>query len=255
MSVSGVSSSSYQVQWPSLSSTDGADKSGSPSDALLSLFGAFSGGGQSCEMGPPPPPPDGSSGALQFSSGMMSAMISMLGDGNGTSPLDSLVGKFDSDSDGKISQSEFEQAMGTDADKTKADALFGKMDADGDGTVTKDELGQAIERAHSHHHHAEQAGEGAGSASGTSSAEQTKGTSRQAVTNADGSVTTTITYGDGSKISMTTPAAGASATSSTSGTTALNAMNLKGIIEKMIAAQAQMFTQQQQAGAGTNVSV
>jgi hypothetical protein len=248
MSVSGVSGSAYQVQWPSLSSADSTDKSGAPSDALLSLFGAFTGGGQSCEMGPPPLPSDGASGSPQFSSGMMSTMISMLGDGSGTSPLDQLIGKFDSDSDGKISQSEFEQAAGADADMTKADALFAKIDKDGDGTVTKDELGQAIQKAHSHHH-AEQAGggEGVDAASGTSSAEQSKGTTRQAVTNADGSITTTITYGDGSKISMTTPPAGASAASSTSGATALNAMNLKGIIEKMIAAQAQMFTQQQSA--------
>ncbi|NVL73462.1 hypothetical protein HWN77_28305, partial [Escherichia coli] len=71
------------------------------------------------------------------------------------------------------------------------------------------------------------------------------------------STTTTITYADGTKISMTSPAASASSSSngsdSTSGTAALNAMNLKSIIEKMIAAQAQMFTQQQQTG--TNVSV
>lgn len=260
MSVSAVSGSAYQVQWPSLSGADSTDKSGAPSDALLSLFGAFQGGGQSCEM---PPPPDGSSGAPQFSSGMMSAMISMLGgDDSGTSPLDKLIGKFDADSDGKISQSEFEEAAGADADKTKADALFAKMDADGDGTVTKDELGQAIQKAHSHrHHHAEEAGGGEGmdplqamsSGEGGQAQEATKGATRQSVTNADGSITTTISYGDGSKISMTTPAAGASASSSTSGASALNAMNLKSIIEKMVAAQTQMFTQQQQAG--TNVSV
>ena len=157
MSVSSVSSySAYQLQWSSLSQTDSTDKSGAPSDPLQALFNAFTGGGQADAMGAPPPPPDGSSsgGCSQFSSDTMSTMISMLGGSDSsTSPLDSLVGKFDSDGDGKISQSEFETAMGTDADKTKADALFAKMDKNGDGTVTKDELAQAIQKAHGHHHH------------------------------------------------------------------------------------------------------
>lgn len=258
MSISGVSSNSYQLQWPSLSGTDSTSQSGAPSDPLLALFGAFTGGGQTDAMGPPPPPPDGSSsGAPQFSSDTMSAMISMLGGSNsGTSPLDSLVGKFDSDGDGKISQSEFEQAMGSDADKTKADALFAKMDKNGDGTVTKDELAQAIQKANGghHHHHAEQAdgSQGSDPLQALLSGQGADGSSSQRSTNSDGSTTTTITYADGTKIAMTTPAASASDSSNTSGAAALNAMNLKSIIEKMIAAQAQMFTQQQ---AGTNVSV
>ena len=265
MSVSSVSSSSYQIQWPALSGADSTDKSGAPSDPLLALFGAFSGGGQTDAMGPPPPPPDGSAGgAPQFSSGMMSTMISMLGgQASGTSPLDKLIGKFDADGDGKISQTEFEEAAGTSADKTKADALFAKMDADSDGTVTKDELAQAIQKAHGHqHHHAAppeesegtdgvQGADGAGSAGGSSSSDQAKGSTRQSVTNADGSITTTITYGDGSKLSMTTPAASASsASNSASGTAAMNGMNLKSLIEKMVAMQMQTFAQ-----ATTNVSV
>ena len=157
MSVSSVSSySAYQLQWSSLSQTDSTDKSGAPSDPLQALFDAFTGGGQADAMGAPPPPPDGSSssGCPQFSSDTMSTMISMLGGSDSNaSPLDNLVGKFDTDGDGKISQSEFETAMGTDADKTKADALFAKMDKNGDGTVTKDELAQAIQKAHAHHHH------------------------------------------------------------------------------------------------------
>lgn len=261
MSVSSVSSNSYQIQWPALSGADSTDKSGAPSDPLLALFGAFSGSGQSSEMGPPPP--DGSAGgAPQFSSGMMSTMISMLGgqDG-GTSPLDKLVGKFDSDGDGKISQTEFEDAAGANADKTKADALFAKMDANGDGSVTNDELAQAIQKAHGHHHHAPPSEESEGTdgvqsadaAGGGSSSEQAKGSTRQVVTNADGSITTTITYGDGRKLSMTTAATSAASTSdSTSRSAAQNGMSLKSLIEKMVAMQAQMLSQQQ---ATTSVSV
>lgn len=256
MSVSTVGSSSpYQLQWPSQSGVDSTDKSGAPSDPLLALFAAFKGGGQADAMEAPPPPPDGSSGnGPQFSSDTMSAMISMLG--GGTSLLDNLIGKFDTDSDGKISQDEFEKAAGADADKTRADALFSKIDADGDGTVTRDELAQAIQKAHGHrhHHHAEEAGgvDGMDPLQAASSSEQAKGASRQSVTNADGSTTITITYGDGSKISMTTPPTNAaSASDSTDGNSALNAMNLKSIIQKMIAAQAQMFAQQQ---AATDVS-
>ena len=268
MSVSAVSSSSYQVQWPALSGVDSTDKSGAPSDPLLALFGAFSGGGKAEGMGPPSPPPDGSAGsAPQFSSSMMSAMISMLGgQGSGTSPLDKLIGKFDTDSDGKISQTEFEDAAGASADKTKADALFAKMDADGDGSVTKEELAQAIQKAHGHHHHhhvapveESEAGEGvqgaeaADGAEASSSGGQAKGPTRQSVTNADGSITTTITYGDGSKLSMTTAAtSAASASDSTSRSAAQNGMSLKSLIEKMVAMQAQMLSQQQ---ATTSVSV
>ncbi|MEW6452804.1 MAG: EF-hand domain-containing protein [Pseudomonadota bacterium] len=265
MSVSSVSSSSaYALQWPSLSGTDSTNQSGAPSEALISLFQAFQ-GGQTNGMGPPPPPPDGSSGgASQFSSDTMSTMISMLGgQDSGASPLDNLMSKLDTDGDGKISQSEFEKAMGSDADKTKADALFAKMDKDGDGSVTEGELAQAIQKAHGGHHHHHGGAQQADGSQGTDplqallSGQGADGSSSQSTANSDGSTTTTITYADGTKISMTSPAASASSSSngsdSTSGTAALNAMNLKSIIEKMIAAQAQMFTQQQQTG--TNVSV
>jgi hypothetical protein len=58
---------------------------------------------------------------------------------------------------------------------------------------------------------------------------------------------------------MTTPASASGSNgssgsdSSNSGVNALNAMSLKTMIENMIAMQAQMFAQQQQAG--TSVSV
>lgn len=54
------------------------------------------------------------------------------------------------------------------------------------------------------------------------------------MTNADGSTTTTVTYGDGSKVSMTT--APVSGSSSSAGNTATNSYNF---IEQMIQRQAQ----------------
>ena len=62
--------------------------------------------------------------------------------------LQSLFGKFDTDGDGQISQSEFEKAIGPDADKAKVDALFTKIDGNGDGAVSQDEMQSAMQKAH-----------------------------------------------------------------------------------------------------------
>src|SRR3954467_551707 len=118
----------------------------------------------------------------------MKALLSVQGNqGKSSDKLESLLGKFDTDGDGKISQSEFETAIGPDADVAKVDELFKKLDGNGDDAVGQDELKAAVQKAHGHHHRHE-------------------GTTSQSATNADGSSTATITYADGTKVAMTTPA-------------------------------------------------
>jgi hypothetical protein len=190
-----------------------------------------------------------SSGAPQFSPDVMKALLSIQGN-QGKSPgkLESLLGKFDTNGDGQISQSEFETAIGPGADKTKVDELFQKLDANGDGAVSQDELKAAVQKAHGghhHHHSAEGAGEqgGAGGASGSNplqallSGAAADGTTSQSATNADGSSTTTITYADGTKVEMTTPAAASNAGAPSSNPEAPNFANL---LKQLISLQAQL---------------
>ena len=51
--------------------------------------------------------------------------------------LKDLFGQIDGDGDGKISKSEFEEALGAGGTNLKqADSVFGKLDKDGDGSVS-----------------------------------------------------------------------------------------------------------------------
>ena len=173
MSVSSVNSSnpySY-LQWPQTDSSDSTDQSGAPTDPLQALFQSFSGGGSSSSdpllaaIGQ-----DDSSSSLpnfQFSPDMMQQLFSVQGDqsqassSSSQSGLQSLLGQFDANGDGQISQSEFENAIGPDADKSKVDALFNKIDSNGDGSISSDEMKSAAQKAHGgghHHHHAGGAG-------------------------------------------------------------------------------------------------
>jgi hypothetical protein len=57
----------------------------------------------------------------------------------------SLFTKLDGDADGKVTQSEFETALGQDGNNVAAAAsVFGKVDANGDGSITADELSDAL---------------------------------------------------------------------------------------------------------------
>ncbi len=194
----------------------------------------------------------------------MNALLSVQGDGqtpvvNGDSFSSQLFGLLDGNGDGAISQSEFDAIFGKNGDTTKADALFARLDANHDGSVSPDELINALSAQgqdgqgggaqvhHRHHHHpmADAGGANAVTGSGNANDPSSTGTTdpfagdqSQSVTNADGSTTTTITYADGSQVSMTVPAASSTGTSSTGTSPAAWEHNF---IERMIQRQVQMM--------------
>jgi Ca2+-binding EF-hand superfamily protein len=263
MSISSIGSSSpYSylqklLQPDSSDPTDAAD-GGAPSDPLQSLFQTLSGGNSSDPLISALSPDDSSdpsSGAPQFSPDVMQALFSVQsGDGSaGSSKLQSLIGKFDANGDGQISQSDFENAIGPNADQSKVDALFNKLDGNGDGEVTQDEMKSAMQKVHGggggHHHHAQGAGsQGSDPLQQLLSGTAADGTTSQSASNSDGSTTTTITYSDGTKIEMTTPA-GASDEGSNGGSSNPEAMNFSNMLKQLISLQAQL------AAPTTNMSV
>ena len=264
MSVSSVGSSnpySY-LQWPLQSdSTDATDPS-APSDPLQSLYNAFTGQGSGdpliSALGSDGGDPS-SSGGLQFSPDVMQALFSVQSDQSGAStpPESPLFAKFDTNSNGQISQSEFENAMGPGTNQSTADALFNKIDANGDGAISQDELRSAIQKAHGgghhHHHHVQQADQSPQSSDPLQSllsGASADGTTSQSTTNSDGSTTTTITYADGTKMDMTTPAALSDSNSAADPNSANpNAFNFGTLLKQFFALQAQL------APPTTNLSV
>ena len=70
--------------------------------------------------------------------------------------LKDLFSQIDADGDGKITKSEFEDALGAGGTNLKnADDVFAKLDKDGDGSVNLDEMTSALKggkgRHHAHH--------------------------------------------------------------------------------------------------------
>jgi hypothetical protein len=201
--------------------------------------------------------------ASPLSSSTLNAMFSLQGQGqqplmmvNGDALSQQMFSLLDGNSDGAVSQSEFETAFGQNGNTTQANSLFAQIDSNGDGSISQDELTNALEGqnqaqgqgqsqgsgVHGHHHHHHGGGfdiasllGGASGDSGTSGAGDGAGGSddtgiganaglganltgdaTQSVTNSDGSTTTTVTYADGSQVTMTIPGAGASSSSSSS---------------------------------------
>jgi hypothetical protein len=142
-----------------------------------------------------------------------------------------LFAALDSNGDGQVSKSELESAftgaagaagVTTDQATQAADALIGKLDTNGDGAVSQTELAAGAPKGHHHHGSPSDA---AGGGDPLASLLQTGSTSSAdnstSVTNADGSTTTTITYADGMKITLSTPAtADSTDASSSTGTSA-----------------------------------
>ena len=156
-----------------------------------------------------------------------------------SSALKDLFAQIDGDGDGKITKSEFEEALGAGGTNlAQADSVFGKLDKDGDGSVSLKELASALKGGKKPHH---AASESDGSNSDPFS-QALQGASTTSVTNSDGSVTTSLTYADGSKVTMTSAAGKSSSASATSS---------YNFIEQMIQRQAQAIS----SGATASLSV
>lgn len=196
--------------------------------------------------------------ASSFQPGTLAALISLQGQSAsgvvGKSPSD-LFSQLDTDGDGQISKTEFEQALGAvGVDAQSADALFGKLDANSDGSVTQGELGKAHGHGHHHHHQMDSAdstqGVQQGGVSTLLDATDITGATTQTATNSDGSTTTTISYADGTSVSMTTPAGTPNAGSSGDGSSGNGAngsanpgSSNSNLIEELIRMQSQLVSQ------------
>jgi EF hand domain-containing protein len=122
---------------------------------LQALYQAFSGSSGDPLAGPSPDDGSASPPPFQFSLGVMQALFSAQADQTqgGSSIQSSLFSKFDANGDGQISQSEFENVIGSGADQSKVDELFAKIDSKGDGSISPDEMQSVMQEAHVGHHH------------------------------------------------------------------------------------------------------
>lgn len=123
--------------------------------------------------------------------------------------LKDLFSQIDADGDGKITKSEFEDALGAGGTNlAKADEVFSKMDVNSDDSINLGEMTKALTsgRHGNHAHGADGSGNAAGGGS-ESSSKASGGSTSKTTTNADGSTTTTVTYADGFKMSTTVPGA------------------------------------------------
>ena len=221
----------------SAQTTGVSQNSASPFDLMSSSSSASVGSGSGSGSG-------SGGGCSQISPETMSALLdaqSQSSTGSATTASNSrsaalkdLFGQIDGDGDGKISKSEFEEALGAGGTNlAQADSVFGKLDKDGDGSVSLKELASALKGGkHQHAQHAESSTSDDGSNSDPFS-QALQGASSTSVTNSDGTVTTSLTYADGSKVTMT------SAASKSSSTSAASSYNF---IEQMIQRQAQSIS-------------
>jgi hypothetical protein len=181
----------------------------------------------------------------------MSALLAAQGQSPGTpagrsDALKDLFSQLDANSDGQVSKSEFENALGAGGTNlAQADDVFGKLDKNGDGSVSLDEMSSALKGAggHGHRHKHHVAGSDGSSGSDTDPLLQAlDGASSTSTTNSDGSTTTSLTYADGSKVTMT------SAPTASASTSAASSYNF---IEQMIQREAQAIS----ASATSSLSV
>ncbi len=197
----------------------------------------------------------GGSGGSQFSPSTFNTLLAAQSQSSGptsrSAALSDLFSQIDSNGDGQITKSEFETALGAGGTNLQmADDVFNKMDLNGDGNISKDEMARSLEKSghHHHHHHAGGAGDGngavaangAGGSGGNADAliQALQGASSTSTINSDGSTTTTLTYADGTKITMTQPAAGTNPTTSANG----KASQSYNFTERLIERQAQLIS-------------
>jgi len=214
-----------------------------------------------------PIPACGAGGCSQIAPATMSALLAAQNQTSTASTasaptsradaLKDLFSQLDTNGDGQVSKSEFENALGAGGTNlAQADDVFSKLDKNGDGSVSLDELTSALKGAggkgHHHHHHvaSSDGSSGAGDSSGASGSssdpllQALNGASSTQVTKSDGSTTTSVTYADGSKVTLTSPAA---TTSSSSATSSYN------FIERLIQREAQAISSSATASLSVNV--
>ena len=210
-------------------STGVSQNAKSPFDLLSSNSQASVGSGSGSGGGGSQISPETMSALLDAQS--QSSTASATASKSRSSALKDLFAQIDGNGDGKITKSEFEEALGAGGtNRTNADSVFGKLDQDGDGSVSLKELASALKPKC--HHHRDEANDANGSGSDPFS-QALQGASTTSVTNSDGSVTTSLTYADGSKVTMISAASGSSASAATSS---------YNFIEQMIQRQAQAIS-------------
>ena len=182
------------------------------------------------------------SGGASISPETMSALLAAQSQSGSAAPapisrsdaLKDLFAQVDANGDGKITKSEFENALGAGGTNlAQADDVFSKLDKDGGGSVSLDEMAAALKGGKGHHRHHHVA---SGSGDGTENdplMQALQGATSTSTTNADGSTTTSLTYADGSKVTMTSAA---SASASGAATSSYN------FIEQMIAREAKAIS-------------
>ena len=221
--------------------SSGASANSDPLTSLMNSFYPNSPAGDT--TGAVAPPPTTMTGGPTISPGSMSALIATQEQGSRTAHAQQLFAKVDADGDGKISQTEFENVFGSNADMSKVEGLFRALDNDSDGKVSSDEFASAVQNAQAQHAGRRHRHHGSGAEDGDPLQQLLKGTgangaTTQKATAADGSITTTIKYADGSSVSMTTPAASGSGTQNSTGGNAAE-MNA---LEQLIKMQAQFVS-------------
>lgn len=158
-------------------------KKAEASDPLSMLMQAISDNGAATAQAgvdTPSAKPAGSANSQPFSCETMSALLSAQGQQSTDGPSARLFAKLDTDGNGKVSKTEFGDAVSkAGADASLGEAVFGKIDGDSDGSIRQGELTKA-DRGGLHR------------------------ATAQASTNADDSTTMTLTYADGNKAEMTT---------------------------------------------------
>lgn len=139
--------------------------------------------------------------------------------------LKDLFAQLDTDGNGKISKSEFEDKLGAGGTNlTAANHVFGKLDTDGDGAVSINELSNALMGKAKKPRHAH--GAGGGQDALLKALEGAQSTSK---INSDGSTTTTLTYANGTTVTMSAPAVS---------NTSASASSSYNLVERLIQKQA-----------------
>jgi hypothetical protein len=232
--------------------TAGASSTGA-ADPLSELMQTLSGSGSDSDplTSPDAAAGSGASGVQPFGADMMAQLLSLQSPQTQgqNSPEQAFFSKLDTDGDGKISKTEFEDAASkAGADSSVADAVFDKIDGDSDGSVSQSELAKADHPGGHHHVHGGGGGGGGGGLDALMSGAGADGATTKTTTNADGSTTTSITYADGTSIDLNSPAAATTSAStssdssdsdsSSSSSTKTSAANL---IAQLIKMQSQML--------------